>query len=193
MSVRLITICLIYVGLQRSPVVTSAQTPHQVESFPWSQEVRCNLNPPRPQGLYPDAYSALRSLAVAHRITQGINHSPERGNVHDTDGTINGNAYTGAVDISVRCLTQVQIKALLARLANVGFAAWYRKDGQDGWTGPAHIHAIWAGCRVKPILREQVEDWLDGKNGLSSNQPYQFWQPSAEMKDKVSKLYRAFN
>ena len=68
-----------------------------------------------------------------------------------------------------------------------------RKAGQDGWTGPPHIHAIWAGCRLKPILREQVEDWLAGTNGLSSNQPYQFWQPAAEMKDKVAQLYRANN
>ena len=165
----------------------------KAENYPWAPQIRCNLNPSKPHGLHTDAYSALQNLAVAHRITQGINHSPERGNVHDTDGTINGNPYTGAVDISVRCLTQAQIKSLLASLANAGFAAWYRKGGQDGWTGPPRIHAIWAGCRLKPILREQVEDWLAGTNGLSSNQPYQFWQPSAEMKDKVSKFYRASN
>jgi len=165
----------------------------RAENYPWAPQFACKLNPSRPQGLHPDAYSALLNLAVAHRITQGINHSPERGNVHDTDGTLNGNAYTGAVDISVRCLTQAQIKALLASLANAGFAGWYRKAGQDDWTGPPHVHAIWAGCRLKPVLRQQVEDWVAGLNGLSSNQSYQFWQPSSEMKDKVAKLYRATN
>jgi hypothetical protein len=163
------------------------------EKFPWAPEYACRLNPARPQGLHPDAYSALRRLTAAHRITQGINHSVERGNVHDTDGTINGNVYTGAVDISVRCLSQAQIKTFLDDLANAGFAAWYRKAGQDGWTGPPHIHAIWAGCRLKPILRQQVEDWLAGLNGLSSNQPYQFWHASAEMKDKVGRLYHDNN
>jgi hypothetical protein len=165
----------------------------KAENYPWAPEVRCNLNPSRPQGLHPTAYSALQNLAAEHRITQGINHSPERGNVHDTDGTVNGKVYTGAVDISVRCLTQPQIKALLARLADAGFAAWYRKAGQDGWTGPPHIHAIWAGCRLKPVLREQVEDWLASTNGLSSNELYQFWRPAAGMKDKIDKLYRANN
>jgi len=97
------------------------------------------------------------------------------------------------VDISVRCLTQLQIRTLLARLATAGFAAWYRKNGQDGWTGPPHIHAIWAGCWLKPVLQQQVEDWLVGGNGLFSNQFYQFWQESGEMKVKVGKLYHSFN
>jgi hypothetical protein len=191
--IRLITVCLIYLGLEWSGVAASAQARHQTESYPWAPEIRCNLNPAKAQGLHPDAYLALQSLAVVHRITQGINHSPEKGNVHDTDGSANGKAYTGAVDVSVRCLTEVQIKSLLARLASAGFAAWYRKAGQDGWAGPPHIHAVWAGCRLKPVLQQQVENWLVGKNGLSSNQPYQFWQASAEMKEKVSTLYRTFN
>ena len=117
MRVRLITICLVSVGLE-----CSAQAAPRLGNFPWAPEVQCKLNSPKPQGLHPDAYSALQSLALSHRITQGINHSSDRGNVHDTDGTINGNAYTGAVDISVRCLTAVQIKALLGRLAALGFA-----------------------------------------------------------------------
>jgi hypothetical protein len=191
--VRLITICLICVGLEWSVAVASAQAIQQTENDPWAPGIRCDLNPPKTQGLHPDAYSALQSLAVAHRITQGINHSPQKGNVHDTDGTVNGKAYTGAVDISVRCLTQAQIKSLLARLGSAGFAAWYRKAGQDGWAGPPHIHAVWAGCRLKPVLQEQVEDWLVGGNGLFSNQPYQFWQPLPGMKEKVGTLYHTFN
>ena len=161
--------------------------------YPWGPENRCALNPAHPNGLHPDAYAALQKLALAHRITQGINHSAERGNVHDTDVTVKGIAYTGAVDISVRCLTQAQIKTLLARLAEVGFAGWYRRQGQDGWTGPPHVHAVFAGTALKSILRWQVESWLDGKNGLSSDQPYQFWQPSSETKETVRKLYRSVN
>jgi hypothetical protein len=173
--------------------VAAAQTPRQTPGPPWAPEVRCNLNPAKPQGLHPDAFSSLQGLAVAHRITQGINHSPDRGNVHDTDGTFNGKPYTGAVDISVRCLTQAQIKSLLAGLANLGFAAWYRKAGQDGWSGPPHIHAVWAGCRLKSILQEQVDSWLDGRTGLSSNETYRFWQAPQEVKEKVRKLYHASN
>jgi hypothetical protein len=171
----------------------SAQIEKKAERLPWAPEVRCNLNPARPQGLHPGAYSALQTIAATHRITQGFNASSDRGNVHYADGTINGKPYTGAVDISVRCLTPEQIKAFLGRLADAGFSAWYRKQGQDDWTGPPHIHAVWAGCRLKPFLQYQVESWLDGKNGLSSNKPYQFWKPTSDMQAKVRNLYRTSN
>jgi hypothetical protein len=182
---RFITLCLVWLAL--GSALTFASTP------PWAPDSPCKLNPARPQGLHPEAYSALKAEQVAHRVTQGINHSPDRGNVHDTDGTIKGSAYTGAVDISVRCLSPAQIRDLLGRLANAGFAAWYRKQDQDGWSGPPHIHAVWSGCRLKPVLQWQVESWLSGKNGLGSEQPYRFWQPSADMKTTVNALYRKFN
>lgn len=181
-----IAICLLWLAAE-APATFAA------EKWPWAPDARCKLNPAKPQGLHPEAYSALKAESVAHRVTQGINHAADRGNVHDTDGTINGAAYTGAVDISVRCLTAVQIRLLLDRLAGVGFAAWYRKDGQDGWSGPPHIHAVFAGCRLKPVLQRQVESWLAGDNGLGSNQPYRFWQPNLEMKAKVGGFFRKFN
>jgi hypothetical protein len=191
--VHLISSCLICVGLQASVPGAFAQKSDQTASYPWAPAIRCNLHPQRSQGLHPDAYARLQEMAVAHRITQGINHSTAKGNVHDTDGTDNGDTYTGAVDISVGCLTQKQIKALLVCLANAGFAAWFRDDGQDGWSGPPHIHAVWAGCRLKPALQKQVKSWLDGRNGLRSDQPYQFWRASLEMKENVNSLYHAFN
>jgi hypothetical protein len=106
-------------------VIPATQTSLPAVRYPWGPEIHCTLNPARSEGLYPDAYSRLKKLAIAHRITQGINHSSERGNVHDTDLTLDGKPYTGAVDISVRCLTQQQIKRLLDDLADSGFAAWY--------------------------------------------------------------------
>ncbi len=169
------------------------QVAKKTERVPWSPEVQCKLNPARPQGLHPGAYSALQSIAVAHRITQGMNESSDRGNVHQADTTINGKPYTAAVDISVRCLAPAQIKALLGQLADAGFSGWYRKQGQDDWTGPPHIHAVWAGSPLKPFLKYQVESWLDGRNGLSSNNPYRFWKATPEMQVKVRNLYRTFN
>jgi hypothetical protein len=167
--------------------------PAAFAQFPWSPNARCKLNPARPAGLHPEAHAALQKRSIAHRITQGINHAQERRNVHDTDGTINGKAYTGAVDISVRCLSAAQIQTMLSNLAELGFAGWYRKDGEDGWSGPNHIHAIWAGCRLKPILQRQVESWLAGQTGLGSNQPYRFWQPPAPLRNTVRQLYGKFN
>ena len=163
------------------------------QKYPWGPEVRCQLNPAKPAGLHPDAYAALQNMALGHRITQGINHALERGNVHDTDVTIQGKPYTAAVDISVRCLNVTQIRSLLAALATRGFAGWYRKAGLDDWTGPPHIHAVWAGSPLKPVLRQQIDSWLAGGNGLGTGRPYQFWQPSSEMKDKVRSMYRAAN
>jgi hypothetical protein len=163
------------------------------EKYPWGPEVGCQLNPSKPAGLHPEANAALQSMALAHRITQAINHSLERGNVHDTDVTIQGRPYTAAVDISVRCLSAAQIRSLLDALATRGFAGWYRKAGLDDWTGPPHVHAVWAGSPLKPVLRQQIESWLSGGNGLGTNRPYQFWQPSPEMKNKVRTLYQASN
>jgi hypothetical protein len=163
------------------------------ERFPWGPQVRCTLNKARPGGLHPDALSALTRLTLAHRITQGINHSADRGNVHGTDVTIEGAVYTAAVDISVRCLTEAQIRTLLASLANAGFAGWFRKDGADGWSGPNHIHAIWTGSPLKPVLLRQVESWLEGRNGLGPNNPYRFWQPDMNMAQKIREAYRRFN
>jgi len=100
----------------------------QTSAYPWAPGVPCNLNPAKPAGLHPEALGALKGLALGHRITQGINDAVERGNVHGSDGFINGKAYTAAADISDRCLSETQIRTLLDRLADVGFAAWYRKD-----------------------------------------------------------------
>jgi hypothetical protein len=171
-------------------LMTLSQAPSQA---PWGPQARCTLNPAKPAGLHPGAYAALQSLQLVHRITQGLNNTSEARNVHQTDVTVGGKPYTGAVDISVRCLTEAQIKTLLGRLAGVGFAGWYRKGGQDGWTGPNHIHAVWAGVRLKPVLQQQVESWLSGGNGLFSSQAYLFWQPSQTMKDTVQRLYRTTN
>jgi hypothetical protein len=180
--------CLVLSGEARA-----AQTTPATPNVPWSPRIRCALNPTNDRGLHPEALSALRSIAVAHRITQGINHSPTRGNVHDTDVTINRQQYTGAADISVRCQSAAQIKMLLEQLSGVGFAAWYRKPGEDDWTGPPHIHAVWAGCALKPVLQKQVLSWLDGRNGLGPNRPYQFWQATAGTREKVATLYRKSN
>lgn len=196
MPVRLLAVfflCIAFASSSISDGGAATVAPQAAEGFPWGPEVRCTLNPARPKGLHPGALSALEGISLAHRITNSLNTSPKRGNVHNADGTVNGQPYTGAVDISVRCLTEEQIKSLTGRLADSGFAAWYRKPGQDGWNGDPHIHAVWAGCSLKPVLRKQVESWLAGRNGLASDRVYQFWQPSDEMKAKVESLYRASN
>lgn len=137
-------------------------------------------------GLHPRASDGLRAAGVAAwRITQTVGSAPASAGVHLADGTVNGKAYTAAVDISTSGMTEAQIKNLLERMAKVGFAAWYRKKGRDGWNGSNHIHGVYANCKMKAALRSQVRSWLVGRNGLVSNTVYTFHKFSATAKDVV--------
>lgn len=159
----------------------------------WAPREGCDLSRPHPEGLYPDAAEELAKLGLSARITQALNTAKEVKNVHGADNKINGILYTGAVDISIRCLKgaeHIQIKRMLNTLAANGFVAWYRKNGTDGWNGANHIHAVWVRQSLKPVLERQVESWLAYKNGLKSNAEYTFWKPTDDLLEKVKK-YRA--
>ncbi len=137
-------------------------------------------------GLHPRASDGLRAAGVAAwRITQTIGNAPASAGFHAKDGTVNGRAYTAAVDLSVQNLSSAQIHNLIEKLAKVGFAVWYRKSGVDGWSGANHLHAVYANCMMKSQLRAQVRSWLVGRNGLSSNTVYHWHAFSAAAKQAV--------
>ena len=137
-------------------------------------------------GLHPRASDALRAAGVsASRIMQTIGNAAASAGTHAQDGTFNGHPYSAATDISVSGLSDTQIRNLLEKLAKVGFAAWYRHDGHDGWYGVNHIHAVYANCLMKLSLRSQVRSWLAGRNGLVSNTIYQFHHFSAAARAAV--------
>jgi hypothetical protein len=46
---------------------------------------------------------------------------------------------------------------------------------------------------MKSSLRAQVQDWLDGKNGLVSHTSYTFWQASSAQKAAIEELFDAHN
>jgi hypothetical protein len=141
-------------------------------------------------GLHPRASDALRAAGVAAwRITQTIGNAPASAGYHAQDGTANGHPYTAAVDLSVSGLTTTQIHNLLERLAKVGYAAWYRRNGSDGWVGANHIHAVYANCKMKSQLRAQVRSWLVGRNGLVSNTIYRFHTFSGLAKSVVKSKF----
>lgn len=147
-------------------------------------------------GLHPRASDALRAVGLGvDRITQTIGNAPASAGTHAQDGTADGLAYSAATDLSVRGWTEAQIKDVLERLGQVGFAAWYRKPGYDGWpsTASAHIHAVYAGCRMKLVLRDQVRDWLQDRNGLVSHTKYNFLDWSEFARNRVRKLFLAEN
>lgn len=144
-------------------------------------------------GLHPEASDRLRCAGVsAERISQTIGTAAASAGYHAADGTADGRSYTAAVDLRTRDLSHAEIRALLERLGTHGFAAWYRQPGADGWPASEapHIHAVFAGVVMKSQLREQVRDYLVGRNGLSSHGRYGFWRAPASVLDTVRLLFR---
>ena len=153
----------------------------------------CPSAPLLKYGLHPEASDRLRCSGVtASRISQTIGDAAASAGFHAQDGTTNGDPYCAAVDLRVLDLSTAQIKDLLVKLGNNGFAAWYRQPGYDGWPSSQapHIHAVFAGVVMKSVLRAQVRDYLIGKNGLSSHTTYKFWQPDPMTHDIVSLLFQ---
>lgn len=140
----------------------------------------CAKQPLLASGLHPEASDRLRCAGVtADRITQTIGDAAASAGYHAADGTVDGKAYCAALDLRARDRTEAQLRALLQKLGDNGFAAWYRKPGYDGWPADQapHIHAVFAGVPMKTQLRGQVRDYLIGLNGLASHTPYEFFQP----------------
>ena len=111
---------------------------------------------------------------TANRITQTIGSALASAGYHASDGTSNGQYYCAAVDLRTRDLSTAQVRSLLEQLGRNGFAAWYSQPGADGWPSSQspHIHAVFAGVRMKSQLRGQVRDFLESRNGLSSYSAY---------------------
>jgi hypothetical protein len=76
-------------------------------------------------------------------------------------------------------------------MAKVGFAAWFRQPGHDGWPASEvrHIHAVYANAKMKSSLRSQVRSWLAGRNGLVSNTLYGFYHWTAAAKATVRRKF----
>lgn len=147
-------------------------------------------------GLHPEASDRLRCAGVsAGRITQTIGNAAASAGTHAQDGVASGHPYSAATDLSVRGLDPAALRALLTRLANEGFAAWYRWPGHDGWPSydAPHIHAIFVGARMKSALQSQVSDWLRGRNGLQSHTEYTFWSSTAAQRALVRALFARYN
>ena len=147
-------------------------------------------------GLHPIASDRFRCAGItAARITQTIGSAAASAGTHAQDGTVDGAPYSAATDLSVIGLTEAQVKTLIARLDTLGFAAFYRRPGYDGWPASEarHIHAVFAGARMKSSLRSQISDFLAGKNGLASHTAYTFYQAPAEVKAYIKMIFLAAN
>lgn len=147
-------------------------------------------------GLHPVASDRLRCAGItAARISQTIGYATASAGTHAQDGTVDGHPYSAATDLSVMGLTDAQVKVLIAKLDTLGFAAYFRKPGSDGWPSSEarHCHVVFAGAKMKSSLQSQIWDFLAGKNGLASHSTYTFYQPPAEVKAYVKALFLKFN
>jgi hypothetical protein len=147
-------------------------------------------------GLHPAASDRLRCAGITSaRITQTIGSAVASAGTHAQDGVASGHRYSAATDLSVRGLSDAQVKKLIARLDALGFAAFFRNPGHDGWPSSEarHAHVVFAGARMKSSLRAQIADFLGGRNGLASHTTYRFYQPPVDVKALVKKLFDAAN
>jgi hypothetical protein len=176
---------------QDSIIIKDTTIIHQ--QFPWSSNHPCELGNYHVQGVIPAMHDALAALSLTERLTNGLNRSKARSNYHGVDYSSNGKDYSAAIDISVRCLSEDQIRSLLDELSIQGFAGWYRAKGQDGWNGDHHIHAIWVASPLKPALNVQVNKWLSGKNGLTSDKDYNFWTPKPDAIEGIRSAFSKWN
>jgi hypothetical protein len=143
-------------------------------------------------GVHPDASDALVFLGITEDgITQTIGDAAASAGTHAQDGTAEGHPYSAAIDLRVLGLGEAEIRQYIADLAAVGYAGWYRQPGADGvpsdWS--PHIHAVWVGAAMKLSLRDQVRSWVDGRNGLVSDTPYQFHQWPECLRDAIWERY----
>jgi hypothetical protein len=144
-------------------------------------------------GLHPDASAALERIGItSDEIGQTVGYAEASAGTHAPDGQVDGEDYTCAVDFRIGGWTDEHVKQLLDNLGQyAGFAAWYRNPGHDGWNGVRHVHAVYAGCRMKLSLRNQIHAFCQGKNGLATNLGYKFHTPLPESVNKVREMFYA--
>lgn len=156
----------------------------------------CEHEPLLKYGLCPDASDRFRCTGIdANDISQTIGNAPASAGTHAADGTIDGEPYCAATDLRTINLSDAEVKVLLDDLAGQGFAAFFRDPGHDGWPSSEarHIHAIYVGVPMKASLRAQVQDWIEGKNGLTSHAAYTFYQASPAKKALIQELFELYN
>jgi len=143
-------------------------------------------------GLHPVASDRLRCAGVSSsRISQTIGNAAASAGTHAQDGSTAAGPYSAATDISVSGMSDAEVRSLIARLDALGFAAFFRNPGHDGWPSyeARHVHAVFVGAKMKSSLQSQVWDFLAGRNGLASHSTYSFYQPPASVKSYVKALF----
>jgi hypothetical protein len=154
----------------------------------------------RKRGIHIEAFEALVQACYTckispDRIGQTLGHAKASVGTHAKDGLFTNEtgrkeAYSAAVDLSIRDIDESQENELLLRLRDNGFAAWRRSSGSFAST--PHIHAVFCGVKMKKILQEQVEDFFHNRDGLAGHRRDWFWFQHRN-REKTHRLYLMFN
>jgi len=141
-------------------------------------------------------------------IVQTEGSAPASAGTHGSDGKYQQpdgtwHSYSAALDLSVKqgatkistgehlALTEERIKWALYNLALHGFAGWYRRPSQG--FDAVHLHVVFAGVKMKPMLQKQVRDFLADRTGLASHGHESFWTAPPEVDAKIRVLFDEAN
>lgn len=137
------------------------------------------------KGIDPLASDALRKAGFTEDdVVQGLGNASASAGTHKAEP---GSEYTAAVDLSTAGKSDAEIRDMLERLRSQGFACWYR--GGEKWESNEHIHAIYSGIPMKESLQNQVEAYVNGKDGLVGDNDETYAPPTDREKNIVSTLY----
>jgi hypothetical protein len=137
------------------------------------------INDPGEYIAWPNGGNAVvdrRTAAALHVAEKRLGYNLTVIKGHDPgESAVSSNTHkgTGVVDLS-----PYDAKRKVHVLDELGFSAYERPAIPGLW--PHHIHAILRGLGhgLDPEAQRQVEDWLDGKDGLKDHGPDQFpWRP----------------
>lgn len=168
--------------------------------------------PAKTKHIHPAALAALdaaeRAANLQPVITQTLGDAPDSKGFHAADGRYKTAAgtwqdYCAAIDFSVRQkamrlsddqrvdMDENRIRWFLKHLAEHGFVAWYRRPSQ-GFDSP-HIHAVFAGVKMKEALRGQVRDFLNDRTGLKGHATETFWTAPPVVDAQIRALFEKHN
>jgi hypothetical protein len=130
------------------------------------------------------------------RIMQTVGTARASAGTHKADSTIKNRhgarePVTGAVDIRTRDLTEGEIESLLTWLYEAGFVGWWRHEGS--FAENQHIHAIYVGMYLKPLLCRQFWDFIGKKDGLAGHGFINHVRATVEQNQKLIKLFSTYN
>ena len=162
--------------------------------------------------MHPAALAAWEATCKAANlrpvIVQTLGNAPKSKGFHAADGKYKNPKgewveYCAAIDVSVRQLAtrlsdgatvemnESRIHWFLSKLAENGFAGWYRRESQG--FDDKHLHAVFAGVKMKAGLRRQVTDFLNDRTGLASHGPESFYTAPPEVDAKIRALFEGAN